>query len=255
MDVHRQALHRLEGKDGVLRALAFGHPPRGSRSEIERALSRAAALARDGKLLPPAEAAFLEKPRVGIDSSDGLGPATLRLLESQPSRASDLSGGEGEDKLVPYVAFRYAEALLRQEEVLEALSRVNELNAPVQAGLPDADRARLEEYLLFRNVRGRFETLDSLVGQWGRAVASLKARPDAWVADVYADWLHTRDSLEHALSVLSPETRNGIEGAVRGCDEAFLALTRTRATPFSTASPWRLRRWWWFREPAERSSE
>jgi hypothetical protein len=254
MDPHRRALHLLEGKDGILRTLAFGHPAQGSPSEIERALSRAAALVKDGTLLPPAEAAFLEKPHVGLDSTESLGPAALRLLEAQLSGAPK-PGGEGEEKIGPYVAYRYAEALLRQEEVLEALSRVNDLNAPVQAGLPEADRARLDDYLLYRNVGGRFETLDSLLVRWARAIASLEATPESWIPDIYVDWLHTRDALEDALSVLSPVVRHTVESGVRSSDEAFLTLTRSRPRAFSPASRWRLRRWWWFREPIEDPTE
>jgi hypothetical protein len=251
--------------DGVLRLLAAGMSldaiesrlvsergptPAGARRDPKAILDRAAALVRDKSLLPPAEAAFLEKHGIATSELDQLRSLSERLLRtsiSEASRSSVLPDPKHERR--HYTALRYAEALVRQDEILDALSRVDSSNAPLQSGLTEPDRKRIDDFLIYRGTKGRFETLDSLTDVWERSVAWVEDKGESYTHDEFVDRLITRDSLEDALSLVSPAGREPLESRVRPLDQRFLHGTRAVSTSIRPPSPWRFQGWWWFRVP------
>ena len=147
------------------------------------------------------------------------------------------------------IALRYVEALMRQEEVIQALDGVDPGNSPLHASLAAPARERIDEFLLYRSIMGRFHTLDTLVDEWERLVDALEDHPDALLREEYEDWLTTRDVLADALLMLPPPTRREAESEVRCLDSRFLALSRPVAPSIRPASTWQVQRWWWFRMP------
>jgi hypothetical protein len=249
--------------------------------EVRTVLRQAATLMEEGaSLLPPAQAAFVDHfpavlafatltrstPQGGsADASASLrgfsssrpSVEDLGLLRSLSHRAirayldeddelSDLPGAgqPAQDS----VALQYAEAVLRQAEVLARLNDLGE-EAPLQTALPRPDRVRIDEFLLYRNLRGRFETLDSLVASWQRLIHALEAHPQSLQYEEYDNWLTVRDSLEDALSLLPPASRRGLEARVRPLDEGFVEATHAVPSTIKPTSPWRAQRWWWYRVP------
>ena len=133
------------------------------------------------------------------------------------------------------------------------MARLNNLgdDAPLQTALPAQERNRIAEFLLYRNLKGNFETLDSMVAAWQRFAETLRNHPESLGHEEYDDWLTKRDSLEEALSLLSPGTRKDVEARVRRLDERFAGATRAVSTSIRPHSPWRPQRWWWFRVPRD----
>jgi hypothetical protein len=146
-------------------------------------------------------------------------------------------------------ALRYAEALVRQEEVLEAVGRLDSSSAPLQAALTGRDRDRITDFLLYRNIQGRFETLDSLTNRWDHTVAWVEKRAESLTHDEYVDRLIGRDWLDDALSLLAPTGRAALEVHVRSYDDRFSRATNELSASIKPPSPWRYQRWWWFRVP------
>lgn len=260
------------GRDGVLRLLAHGQSP----AEIAR---RAGPSARSGKpsdardlkaifvdarralaeetLRPPALTAFLEKPRINDSTFDlvdlrdrarELVSEAIILLE-QPGREASTAVNRANEDAFSYAALRYAEALVRQEDVLEALGHVNRLTAPLHATLTGDDRRRLDDFLLYRNVKGRFETLDSLIDAWDRLVAGLARAPSSLTYDEFTDRLRSRDSLETAVAQVTPLARGPLVAAVAPLDRRYLEHTNAQASSIRRSAAWRVDPWWWFRVP------
>jgi hypothetical protein len=150
------------------------------------------------------------------------------------------------------VALQYAEAVLRQSEIMRRLASLGE-GEPLQAALPEPDRRRVDAFLLYRGLRGRFQTVDSLVDGWQRLVDGLNDHPESILYEEYEDWLIQRDSLETALSLISPAPRGALELRVRELDQGFLATTRPAGSSIKTTSTWRAGPWWWFRVPSRMS--
>lgn len=261
----QRALRPAREDDGVLRLLAAGmsldaienrlsferaRTQADIRRDVNSILAHAAALVREKSLQPPAEAAFVEKNNVAASELDSLRALSERLLRAWNSESSESS-------LVPdpkrerthYTALRYAEAVVRQEEVLEALGRVAPSNAPMQSTLTGPDRERIDAFLLYRNTKGRFETLDSLADLWDRSVSWLEKKGETYIHDEWVDRLTGRDSLDDALALISPTNRDGLESRVRPLDGRFAAATLALSTSIRPRSPWRPQRWWWFRVP------
>jgi hypothetical protein len=261
------------GRDGVLRLLAHGQSPAqiagrakptpGSprtaadgRTELKTILVDVHRALAEKTLTPPAEAAFLEKP--GIDSTLDVANLASRAKElvneaifvlQDDAVATHSAGVSGMEGAGSYTALRYAEALIRQEDVLEALSRVDALAAPLHAALSDDDRRRLDEYLLYRNVKGRFETLDSLVGAWSRLVGSLARETSLLTYDEFTDRLLGRDSLETAMTQIAPVAREPLVDAVAPLDQSFVERTQRYARSIRRHGRWHADPWWWFRVP------
>lgn len=251
--------------DGVLRLLAAGvsldmianrlsfeysRRPLGTRRDLEEILARAVTLVRAKSLFPPAEAAFREKNGVAASELDSVRSLSERLLKACIAESRDSSSlPDPKREQAHYKALRYAEALVRQDEILEALGRVDSMNAPLQHRLTGTDRKRLDEFLLYRNTKGRFETLDSLSDLWEACVARVEDDGGSYVHDEFVDRLTGRDSLEHALSLLSPAARETVEARVRRFDDRFVQATRGVSTSIRPYSPWRSQPWWWFRLP------
>jgi len=226
-------------------------PQAGVRRDLKAILTDATALVREKSLLPPAEAAFIEKNReasLELQSLRSLAECLLRACISQFSDSSVLPDPKREQ--THYTALRYAEALVRQEAVLEALGRMNSSNAPLQNDMTGPDRNRIDDFFLYRNVKGRFETLDSLIDLWERSVAWVKDKAESYLYEEFVDRLISRDSLEDALSLLSPTGRQTLESRVRSLDERFVHATRPASSSIRPRSPWRPQRWWWFRVPS-----
>jgi hypothetical protein len=184
-------------------------------------------------------------------------PADLDRLRTLSERLiGRYLGDDGEANYTPgdpdsqqhSVALQYVEAVLRQGEVIQRLKGLGD-DAPLHTALPEPDRKRTDEFLLYRNLRGTFETLDSLIAAWQRLGAALKDRPESLLYEEYDDWLTKRDSLEDVLSLLSPATRDDLEANVRRLDERFLEATRPVRTSIKHRSPWAPQRWWWYRVP------
>jgi hypothetical protein len=234
-----------EGDDAVLRLLASGMSVDAIAKQPSRdllgILARAAALVRERDLLPPAQAALLETPGVETPPSE---LDALRSLSEQVLRAY-LAGSGNSD----YAALRYAEAIVRQELILDELSRIDPNSSPLQARLSGMDRKRVDDYLLYRNVKGRFETLDSLEERWERTVAWVVERGKTFTHDEYVDRLISRDSLATAVSLLSPGPRSTLDRRVTPLDRRFFESTRATSGSIRPRVPWRPQRWWWFRVP------
>ena len=267
--------------DAVAERLSGRFDQRLTAEDVRTVLRYAAALMDDGAaLLPPAEAAFVDhfdgvlafatltqgKPRgragdasASLPVFGGSRPSAETLgrlrrlsrtvisayLADTPELADAPSAKHPEQRSV---ALQYAEALLRQAEVIAGLNDVGD-DAPLQASLPAPDRNRISEFLLYRNLRGTFETLDTLVAAWQRLIEALEDHPESLIPEEYNNWLDKRDSLEDALSLLSPGARRDLEARVRRLDDRFLEGTDATQSTIKPTSPWTLQRWWWYRVP------
>ena len=261
----QRVLRPRDEEDGVLRLLAAGmsldaienrlssegaRTQAGGRRDLKVILAHAAALVREKSFLPSAGAAFLEKNGVATSELQSVRSLSERLLQACISESSDSTLlPDPKHEQTHYVALRYAEALIRQEEVVEALGRVDSSNAPLQNRLTGPDRKRIDDFLLYRNTKGRFETLDSLTDVWERSVAWVEEKGESYVHDEFVDRLLSRDSLEDALSLISPIQRGSLESRVRPLDDRFVGGTRAVSTSIRPRSPWQPQRWWWFRVP------
>jgi hypothetical protein len=243
-------------------------------------LAEAAAITSKKSLLPPTKAGFVDGfaglltqaalvrerapmptgvPQTPQSDSDGEPVVpdldSIRQLAERLLTAYLVDDCDSPDRPRPEVqeehgiALRYVEALMRQEEVIQALAEVDPGNSPLHASLAGRDRERINEFLLYRSIMGRFHTLDTLVDEWKRLVNALEDHPDAVLREEYEDWLTARDALANALSMLPPPKRWEAESQVRRLDSRFLALSRPVATPIRPASGWRVQAWWWFRVP------
>lgn len=228
----------------------------GGEGDVRAILTDAAALCRRARLSAPAEAAFVEKPGITEPWRSDLGSLRLRSAELLETLASTDSAGatlgkpaENHEEFV--AALRYAEALVRQEDVNEALGRLDAETAPMQTRLTGPDRKRVEDFLVYRNVRGRFETLDSLISLWERFVTRIEKTSQSYAYDDYTDRLVSRDSLEDAISLLSPLASGDVAHNVCSLDSRFAAATHEITAPLRTPDPWKPQAWWWFRVPRQ----
>lgn len=238
-------------RDAVTRELASeadgSHHPR---RELGSILAHSAMLVREGSLFPPAAAAYCDKHGVPVSEFEAIRSLSERLLRALTAPAGDASAfPDPKRERSHYLALRYAEALVRQEEVLETMGRVDSTSAPLQDQLPDAERARLDEFLLYRNTSGRFETFDSLIDLWERTVIWVEDDGERYTHDEFVDRLHSRDSLEEALAVLSPAVRDDAGSRVPSLDQRFVDGTHPVSSSIRPASPWKRQSWWWFRVP------
>jgi hypothetical protein len=267
--------------EAVAERLSHRSDRRVTTDQIRSVLRHTAGLMDDGaSLSPPAEGAFLDHfqgviafarlaqgteraapahSSSGVPDVGSYRPTTedLHALSRLARRVIREHLGEGDEftdlpdagrSEQQSVALQYAEALLREAEVVARLNDLGD-DAPLQTALPPADRNRIADFLLYRNLRGKFETLDSLVAAWQRFAGALEDHPETLVQDEYNDWLMKRDSLEEALSLLSPGPREDLQTRVRTLDERFVGATRGVSTSIRRASIWRPQRWWWFRVP------
>jgi hypothetical protein len=248
--------------------------------DLHEVLAEVVAILKERRLLPPAETAFSERYGVVLALA-ALRQETPRLLPAEAATLRDnphvhLTAADLDDLRIsarrvveayldhgnpslefpqprrskPHdIALQYAEALLRQEEILEALKDVDPEDLPLQAALTGADRERVEDFLLYRNLMGRFETLDSLVDQWERSVVWLERDAESCDHEDFSDRLLSRDSLEEALMLISPESGQAGVGHIRALDERFVAASDPVSASIRPNSPWRPQRWWWFRVP------
>jgi hypothetical protein len=108
---------------------------RSSRDLLE-ILANAAAVVRERDPLPPTQAAFLETP--GVETP----PAELGALRSRSEEVlrAYLAGSGDSD----YAALRYAEAIVRQELILDELSRIDPNSASLQGKLSGMDLCCIE---------------------------------------------------------------------------------------------------------------
>jgi hypothetical protein len=279
MNSERQR-HPAIQKSAVLRGLAVGVPlaripERASKrtegvsaDEVRAVLADAAVLVRDGSLLLPAEAAFRAKsllppagplpgetPPVERSHSDF---GRLRSLAEQLLRAYVESGGESSGFPDPEhiashsAALQYAEALVLQQEVIDALGAAASDESSVHAALTKSDRSHIDELMLYWGVRGHaFTTLDGLIEAWHGFVGRVERTPGT--SYDYEDFevrLIDRDSLEDAISLLTPDGRGPLESRVRPLDERFLHVTRPVSSSIRPPLPWAPQRWWWYRVPS-----
>jgi hypothetical protein len=267
----------LSEKNSLLRLLAAGSEPDAPADDVRTALRQAADLvARERPLLPPAEAAlvdglpgvliFAAMTRSGapvptadayaglkatrpsahdLESLHELSKRVLGALLQTERFAEEVQGIPPEQQSL---GLQYAEAVLRQAEVVTRLEKLGS-DAPLQSGLADPERERVDAFLLYRNLRGRFQTLDSLVASWRRLARLLADRPQSLQFEEYCDWLVRRDDLEEILMLLSPTTRRDIERGIRDLDERFAQSTISTPVAVRRASPWSAQRWWWYRRP------
>ena len=256
--------------------------PRLVRELVHESLVHAAKVVREQSLLTPASAAFIE----GLGAVRALAALTQdvpRLSPAEAARAADAHDRIGADPqqdlsdlralsarvLDAYlttatgstecprprqverdsIAMQYAEALVRQEEVVDSLTALSTAEAPLQAALPTADRKRLDEFLLYRGLRRPLETLDTLLTGWRCLVERLDEGGKSLSYEEYEDWLFRRDSLEDALSLLSPTAQVPLEAQVHVLNRRFSLATLALATSIRPASRWRLQPWWWYRVP------
>jgi hypothetical protein len=251
-----------------------------STADLHAALADAAQTANERALLPPAEAAFVDGfggivARAALTSDK---PLTIReavagARDGAPIRPSNaeledlralskrLLGAYLADEVdspdFPRpkedeshgIALRYLEALLRQEEIVAKLGDLDPETSPLHCGPAQAERARIDDFLLYRGVTGQSKTLDSLIMDWQRFVERLESEPDRFVYEVYEDRLIRRDVLEDAIGLIDPHMRDCLERHVRPLDDRFFAATRAAAEPIGPRSPWKPRRWWWHRHP------
>ena len=96
---------------------------------------------------------------------------------------------------------------------------------------------------------GRFETLDSLMDQWERSVGWVEDDPESYDHEEFSDRLISRDSLEDALVLISPVSRQPLARGIEALDERFFAATDAVSTTVRPCSHWLPQRWWWFRVP------
>jgi hypothetical protein len=245
------------------------------------ALAEAAALLQDKRLLPPATAAFSDGFHAVValaalaHEPPMLTPENARHLRHDPSvrpTAADLDdlrhlgqrlissflANDVDSPEFPrpraierhHIALQYAEAVLRQEEILEAFRDARAEDLPLQTGLSSAERSRVEDFLLYRNLMGRFETLDSLVDGWRRAVSGAEASAASIGHEDVSDHLMGRDSLAAVLDLISPPSRSLLDSPIRSLDMRFFAATRPVSSSIRPCSPWQPQDWWWFRVPS-----
>jgi hypothetical protein len=258
----------------VLRLLATGVPllaiperlskrraPGFSVVDLRAVLTHARSVARETSLLPPAEAAFFGRhllpPAGGFDGTPGV-ELSASDLDALRSRALDLidkylsdtrtATDEPEPQGDPMdsAALQYAEALLRQEEVISDLRRASADEASLHARITGTDRARFEELLLNRGGT----RLDFLVDMWSRFVRAVETEPESLGYEEYENWLSARDVLEDVISLLSPSARQTIETYVRPLDHSMFEATREAASSIRPRAPWQPQRWWWYRVPS-----
>jgi hypothetical protein len=257
----------------VLRLLAIGVPParvtdqmserrmpRFSTEDLRAVLDHAAVVARQSRLLPPAEAAFFgrsllppagrfgDEPGVELSVSDlaGLRVLAIDLLERYLAEDTDsIELPDPKRDAMQSAALQYVEALLHQEEVIEDLNKAAADETSLHAALRGSDRTRIDAFVLNRGGT----RLDSLVDRWQRCVKTVETDPARLMYEEYENWLSARDSLEDARSLLTPPCRAILDPRLEPLDERFLRATREVSTSIRPRSPWEPQRWWWFRVP------
>ena len=244
------------------------HGQRLSLEDLQRLLAEAASILEEKRLLPPAESAFSESFRsleklaeLRERNASSISPTEAAAVLDEPAVrliAEDFSDlrirarrSLEEDVPRDYVALQFAQALLRQEEILDAFRTLDPDESPLQAGLQGTDRDRINELLLHQNLMGRFETLDLLVHGWERFVRGIEDDAKSYGHEEFADRLIARDLLEDALGLISPAGRRDLEHRVRAWDERFHAATRPVPVSTRRERRWRPQRWWWFRVHGE----
>jgi hypothetical protein len=198
-------------------------------------------------LLPPAGASQGAR---GLELSPAHGDA-LRAL------AIDLIGaylGEGCKEgtrpdpghvAIHSAALQYAEAVVRQEEILADLECAAADISSMHSALVSGDEARIQDLCLYRRSR----RLDALLGSWESCVGSVERSSSSLMYEEYENWLDMRDVLEDMVEVLSPAGRQTLGHALAPLDERFLAATRDLSSSIRPRSRWRPQRWWWYRVP------
>lgn len=251
-----------------------------SSDDFQRVLVDATAAVRDKRLLPPARAGFIQrfrsvliraahaketppvnghqarrawfrKRQVSLSEADidGLRIQSQRLLEAYLADDRDSPDFPRPRQVGRHcVALTYAEALVHQEEIIEAQESVSADDAPLQAALTGTDLGRVNDLLLYL---GSFWTLDSSVDTWRRMVRALERHPASLLYEEYENWLDSRDRLEAALSQVFPMARAGLESRVRPLDERFISATREVTASIKHQSPWKPQPWWWYRVPSQ----
>jgi hypothetical protein len=228
--------------------------------DLRRVLIHARTVVREDALLPPVEAAFFGRvltPPAGARQGapgaevsqrhrEALRALALELIEShlavEPAPREPRDAGQ---VAVRSAALQYAEALLRQEEVLDDLEQAANDASSVHSSLTGTDRTRIEEFILYR--RGR--RLDALLDSWESCVRSVERDDQTLMHEEYHNWLDVRDALNAALTLLSPAARPPLASPLGALDERFLQATREVSTSVLPQRPWRSQAWWWYRLP------
>ncbi len=212
---------------------------------------------RHADLIPPCEAGFLSTVRTGSeDAGRGVSRSDFVRLRR---RASQLVQQylEGFDPLrkesapADRLALRFAEALVRQEEMRRSLDQLSAETAPVHARLSAAERNRVDDLVLFRGIRSPLATFDSLLRSWSNLVEHGKDGYSGVMFDEYVDWLMLRDALERASTMLQLVSLSRVRALLDPLDERFEATTRESARAVSERACWSALSWWWYRVPLE----
>jgi hypothetical protein len=220
--------------------------PEAAVGAVETVVAHAADLTRKWRLLPPAEVVFLREHRRDVSELDAVRALASRLLESLLD-PDNLPPEEirAEDRKT---AFYYAAALLKQERVLRAVTRARSEAPTLDGALSGMDRKRVEDLLLSRSMSGPVNTLARLMSVWQHLVEQIERDRDMGYED-YEQALIARDYLEDAVSLLSPDAREGLDVQLRPLDEGFAAGTGSLATSIRPSASWEPQPWWWFRVP------
>lgn len=200
------------------------------------------------RLLPPARAAFLSRHDHAERPEDELAAAAAEALQE---RISDPTARGPAGAALPV---SYAAAIMRQREVLDGLAAAAAEPGSTLAGLPDADRRRVEAVLLEGGMRNTLtSTPDTLMRAWGRMVHATEERPHRLTYEEHLNWLDTRDRLGRTVAVITPGVADGLFRELGELDRRFLASTCASAEPLRRNDPWRPLAWWWYRLPPEPS--
>jgi hypothetical protein len=247
----------VRGISGVLRVLAAGatldeladrlatdpRMVRAGATDPATILGDAAELVREHLLLPPAQAAFVRDD-----------PGSDAVLERLPTAATAalrdlLAGGAPTKTDERALALRYAAAVVDQQQILELLGEARASESSRHTMLSTPDRERVEAFLLYRSLNRPHQTLDSLTHTWEQLIEELEGDGAHHMYEEHVDWLTVRDSLETALSLLSPEGRSSIDPEINGLDARFLAATDAIGGSIDPPRSWEPQAWWWFRLP------
>jgi hypothetical protein len=241
--------HRVTSQDGEL-----------DREHVRAVLARASQLVQSQRLLPPTATGFVEHindlrrkgpaaPSLEIDVSqvDGLRGAAERLLDEMQARGEVAE--RASDRTDAFLALTYAEALVKQENLLELMAGAGRRSWLFAACAIGSDAKILRDYVLYMAARGWRAEPDVWRQHWERMARRMEQPRDSWLYEEHENWLDSRDAIEQAIALVSPATRQALRAEIRPLDERFLAATREVSGPIDESSPWRLRAWWWYRVP------
>lgn len=199
------------------------------------------------RLLPPARAAFLSMHEDAERPEAELAAAAAAAIRER------IKGGAADNDTDTALAFSYAAAVMRQQEVLEGLARVAADPTTRMAALPEPDRHRAEDVLLEAGMRSGTLTIDRQLDAWRRLVHRTEERPHSLTFEEHENWLYSRDILERAVTVIAPDVAAPVVAdELAQLDRRF--LESTRAAPYALRpppDPWKPRAWWWYRLPPE----